>query len=213
MKTNDLVDFLATGDIAVDQQATRKRFVIGITLGVLGATLMMLALLGLRPDLAQAAHQAMFWVKLAFPTTIAAISLVMVARLAHPGRRLQRAPLGLAIPVLVIWLLAIVFAVQAGPNAWLDMLLGPTWAECPFLIAILAVPIFAGLLWVMRGLAPTRLGLAGGSVGLLSGALAAMVYCLHCTEMSAPFIGTWYLLGMLIPAGIGALLGRYLLRW
>lgn len=213
MKTNDLVDFLAKGDIAVDRQATRRRFAIGITLGVLGASILMLTLLGLRPDLAQAAHQTMFWVKLAFPTAIAGISLVLVTRLAHPGRRLHRAPIGLAVPVLGIWALAIVFAIQAGPNAWLGMLLGSSWAECPFLIAMLAAPIFAALLWVMRGLAPTRLGLAGGSVGLLSGALAAMVYCLHCTEMSAPFIGTWYLLGILIPAVIGAVLGRYLLRW
>jgi hypothetical protein len=31
--------------------------------------------------------------------------------------------------------------------------------------------------------------------------------------MAAPFIGFWYLLGMLIPAAAGALLGPRLLRW
>lgn len=29
----------------------------------------------------------------------------------------------------------------------------------------------------------------------------------------APFIGFWYLLGMLIPTAVGALLGARLLRW
>jgi hypothetical protein len=31
--------------------------------------------------------------------------------------------------------------------------------------------------------------------------------------MTAPFIGVWYLLGMLIPSAVGALLGPRLLRW
>jgi hypothetical protein len=31
--------------------------------------------------------------------------------------------------------------------------------------------------------------------------------------MAAPFIGTWYLLGMLIPAAAGAMIGPRLLRW
>jgi len=39
------------------------------------------------------------------------------------------------------------------------------------------------------------------------------VYALHCPELAAPFIGLWYLLGVLIPAGIGALIGPRLLRW
>lgn len=65
----------------------------------------------------------------------------------------------------------------------------------------------------MRGLAPTHLMQAGAAVGLLSGALGAVAYSLHCPDMGAPFIGTWYLLGMLIPTLIGATLGRTLLRW
>ena len=49
--------------------------------------------------------------------------------------------------------------------------------------------------------------------GFLAGAGAALVYCLHCPESTAPFIGLWYTLGMLIPAIAGALLGPRLLRW
>jgi len=69
------------------------------------------------------------------------------------------------------------------------------------------------VLWAIRGLAPTRLRLAGAAAGLLSGAVGALVYCLHCPELEAPFLGFWYLLGMLIPTAVGALLGPRLLRW
>jgi hypothetical protein len=31
--------------------------------------------------------------------------------------------------------------------------------------------------------------------------------------MAAPFLGVWYLIGMLIPTGVGAALGPRVLRW
>ena len=65
----------------------------------------------------------------------------------------------------------------------------------------------------MKGLAPTRLALAGAAAGLLAGAGGALIYALHCPEMAAPFLAIWYLLGMLIPTAVGALLGPRLLRW
>jgi hypothetical protein len=47
----------------------------------------------------------------------------------------------------------------------------------------------------------------------LAGALGALAYVLHCPELEAPFLAVWYLLGMLIPAGVGALVGPRVLRW
>ncbi|MBL7372919.1 DUF1109 family protein, partial [Escherichia coli] len=44
-------------------------------------------------------------------------------------------------------------------------------------------------------------------------AFAATVYCIHCPEVSAIFVLTWYSLGILLAASIGALLGPRLLRW
>jgi hypothetical protein len=78
---------------------------------------------------------------------------------------------------------------------------------------MLSLPVFVAVLWAMRGLAPTRLPLAGTAAGLLAGTVGALVYCLHCPELDAPFLGTWYLLGMLIPALVGSLAGPRLLRW
>ncbi|MEO8407393.1 MAG: DUF1109 domain-containing protein, partial [Oxalobacteraceae bacterium] len=84
---------------------------------------------------------------------------------------------------------------------------GSTWATCPFNIAMLSIPAFIGIFWAMKGLAPTRLALAGASAGLLAGAVGAFAYAFHCPEMTAPFLGIWYLAGMTIPALVGALLG------
>ena len=121
--------------------------------------------------------------------------------------------IALAVPVVAMWALAAYVLADAEPGERLGLMLGATWAVCPFLIALLSVPVFAATMWAMRDLAPTRLPLAGAAAGLLSGTLGGLVYCLHCPEMAAPFIGTWYLIGMLIPAAVGALLGRHLLRW
>ena len=65
----------------------------------------------------------------------------------------------------------------------------------------------------MRTLAPTRLALAGGVAGLLAGTIGASTYSIHCPELQAPFIGIWYLVGMLIPAFFGFIAGPRLLRW
>ena len=78
---------------------------------------------------------------------------------------------------------------------------------------MLSVPVFIAVFWALRGLAPTRLVLTGAVGGLLSGAVATLAYCLHCPEMGVAFWGVWYVLGMLLPTAIGALLGPRLLRW
>jgi hypothetical protein len=112
-----------------------------------------------------------------------------------------------------MWTLAAVALGSTERTRWLALVLGQTAAACPFLIALLATPVFLGGLWALRGLAPTRLRLAGASVGLLAGATGACVYAIHCPELAAPFLGTWYVLGIAIPTALGALLGPRVLRW
>jgi hypothetical protein len=93
------------------------------------------------------------------------------------------------------------------------LLMGRTWLVCPWLIVLLAVPVFAGTFWGLRGFAPTRPGLAGFAAGLFAGAVSASIYALHCNEGGAPFVALWYSLGIVIVGLAGALAGRLLLRW
>lgn len=213
MRTDDLVTLLATGAGAVQPNQVARRYATAFGWGGLGAALLMATLLGARDDLAAAALLPMFWVKLAFVTSFAAASLLAALRLSRPGLSLAWVPGVLSAPVLAIWLLAAVALIRADAAQRRILFFGDTWNSCPFLIALLSAPVFVAVVWAMRGLAPTRLRLAGAAAGLLAGTVAAMVYSVHCPELAAPFIGFWYLLGMLIPTAVGTLLGPRLLRW
>jgi hypothetical protein len=98
-------------------------------------------------------------------------------------------------------------------DARLALVLGHTWRVCPILIALLSTPTFGAMLWAVRGMAPVRLRATGAAVGLLAGATATVAYCLHCPEISPAFWSIWYLLGMTIPAAVGALIGPRVFRW
>ena len=213
MKTDDLIAMLATGSAAVDAGMSRRRFMLALGWGGFGTLLLMAVVLGVRHDLARMALEPMFWTKLAFCALLAGAALAVAARLGRPGARAAGVALLLAVPLLAMWLLA-VLALNASTGAEREALLfGTTWRACAFNIAFLSLPLFAGLLWAMKGLAPTRPALAGAAAGFLSGAAAALIYSLHCPELGAPFLGIWYPLGMLVPAVAGAILGTRLLRW
>jgi len=213
MRTDDLVTMLATAAGAVQPNQAARRYATAVGWGALGAALLMATLLGVRHDLAAAVLLPMFWVKLAFVASLAAASLFAALRLSRPGLRLAWVPGALTAPVLAIWLLAAVVLTRADAAQRAGLFFGDTWNSCPFLIAMLSAPVFVAVVWAIKGLAPTRLRLAGAAGGLLAGTVGALVYCLHCPELEAPFIGFWYLLGMLIPTAVGALLGPRLLRW
>ena len=213
MKTDELIAMLASGAEAAEPHALQRRFTIALGWGAFGATLLMAIMLGVRPDLSDAVRLPMFWVKLAFPAALLAGAVLAALRLSRPGVRLGRVPAALAAPVLAMWLLAVVVLLSAAPAERAQLIYGDTWASCPFNVAILSAPVYVALLWAMKGFAPTRLALAGAAAGLLAGAVGAWVYTLHCPEMEAPFLAVWYLLGMLIPTAVGAMLGPRLLRW
>jgi hypothetical protein len=172
----------------------------------------MITLLGPQP-LGSVAALPMFWVKLGLPLVIVIAATLLVARLARPGARLAAAPVLVALPFAAVWGLAIVVWLRTPAVLRPALVFGDTWRWCPWLIAGLALPSFIAVLWALKGLAPTRLRLAGAAAGLLAGAVGAMVYAFHCPELAAPFIGLWYVLGMSLPAAAGALLGPWLLRW
>jgi hypothetical protein len=213
MKTDELVALLAKDADPVAPKATARRFAKALGWGMFGTSLAMAMMMGVRPDIAEAVTLPMFWMKLAFPSLVAITSCYAATRLARPGVRLGRAPGALATLLAVVWLLAIVTLLNAAPAERDDMIFGNSWRFCLVSIPLLSIPVFGAVLWAMKGLAPTRLALAGASAGLLAGAVSAAVYSLHCPEMDAPFLAIWYVLGMLIPAIAGAVIGPRLLHW
>ena len=213
MKTDELIAVLAT-NAGPAAPSAEMRLPLALGGGGIIAIVLMSVWIGVRGDIGEAMLVPMFWLKLAFPVSLAVLALVLSDRLAHPGILLGRIPLALLAPVLVIWFLAAGDLLGAAGGAErAELLFGATWKECPVYVSILSLPAFAGLMWALRGLAPVRPALAGAAAGLLAGAVGATAYALHCPEMEAPFLGVWYLLGMLIPACAGAIIGARILRW
>lgn len=214
MKTKDMITLLAAGVAPVDRHVAAKRFTGALLIGGAGAVLLMLLRFGLRPDLEAMLSTPLFWTKMAFPLTLALGALVAAARLSRPGVPVSSPGwAALITPVLLVWVGAMAVLWLAPASERMGLVLGLSWETCPLNIASLSVPGFIAVMWAMRGLAPTRPRLAGAMAGLLAGSVATVAYCLHCPEMEVPFWAVWYLLGMLLPALLGALLGPRLLRW
>jgi len=213
MKTEDLVSLLSTGAETVDLRLPSRRWLLALASGAVIAFLLTAGLLKLNPALWHETSKPMFWVRESYCAVLGVFGFIAVVRLARPGLRLGLAPMGIPVVVIGMWVLAVVTLAAASPQARARLILGHTAGVCPFLIALIAAPLLIALLWVMRSLAPTRLRSAGAASGFTAGSIGALVYTLHCPELAAPFLGIWYLLGMLIPTAVGAWLGPRLLRW
>lgn len=213
MKTDDFVAMLAAGAEPVPRRAVSRRLWWALGLSLPLALVLMQAEYGVRRDLVQAMFWPMFWVKVLVPACIGVAGYVMVQRLARPGVAVRRAWLGIALPVLALWVLAGVAWMTMPEAARMPALMGRTWRTCVFNIALISLPMFVAALLALRGLAPTRPAAAGAAAGALAAGAGAAVYALHCPELTAPFLAVWYVLGIALPVAAGALIGPRVLRW
>jgi hypothetical protein len=211
--TDDLIASLSADVPKVAPGAAGRRIALGLGLGGLGSAILMLAWLGPRPDLAQAVTTPMFWMKFGYAALTGLILAALLVRLAKPAARPGALAAAALSPFAAVVLMAAMRLAQAPPEAYQAMLMGHSSMLCPWRILAIGLPLLAGAVWAVRGLAPTRLGLAGLAAGGCAGALGAMIYSLTCDETSAPFLAVWYTLGMALVAALGAVAGSRLLRW
>lgn len=211
--TEQLIRSLSETVPAVPRRALGQRVGLGLLGGAVVTTMLLASVLGIRADLHEAMLGFPFWMKSIYTASLGAGAVFAVTRLARPTRASLRALWLLSLPVLVLAVVGIGEMAATPSRKWLAMWLGASWRICPWMVLTLALPIFVGLLWSFRRLAPTRLRAAGAAAGLAAGAWAATIYCLHCPEVSAIFVLTWYSLGIVLAAAAGALLGPSLLRW
>jgi hypothetical protein len=80
-------------------------------------------------------------------------------------------------------------------------------------VPILSLAPLAAVLWMLRRAAPAQPTLAGAAAGLVAALSGATLYAFHCFDDSPLFVATWYSLATLAMVGVGALVGRRLLRW
>lgn len=213
MNSEDLISTLVQDVQPVRRHALAGRLLAGIAVGGLVTLLIVGLWLGYRPDLWLAMQGPAFWMKWIYTASLAGFATIATARLARPDVASLKWMWIMAVPVLGLVIISIGELAHTPTAEWLGMWLGASWKVCSRNVFVLSVPIFAGLLWSFRRLAPTRLRIAGATAGLTAGAWGATIYCLHCPEVSAIFVLTWYTLGIGLAALVGAALGPKLLRW
>jgi hypothetical protein len=214
VKTDDLVDMLARGAEPVPRHAARNRLLGAVAVGMPLSVLIVLLSFGLRHDLGDALRQPLLWIKFGVPLAVALAAGLSLRRLTSPGAPAGPAWRFGAGTVIALWTMAALQWAGLSEDARADALWGSTWRQCPFNIALVSLPLLVAVMAMMRGLAaPTRPALAGAAAGLLSGALGAVAYALHCPESGLAFISVWYVLGMAIVGAVGAVLGPRLFRW
>ncbi|HEY4043047.1 MAG TPA: DUF1109 domain-containing protein [Rhodopila sp.] len=212
MKTDNLVALLAQDLAPVRPLFVLRTLMLGLIGGIAVSAMIMLAWLGPRPDMHQAAMTAPFWIKFAYTLVLTIVGFRVVERQARAGSKAVAALwLGVLAVVAMIGLALVQLVPPDAPRHALIM--GRSANVCARNIFVLSLPIFLGLLWAMRQLAPTRPILAGVCAGLLAGAAGASIYAFHCNESAAPFVAIWYTLGIAAAGLLGAATGRWVLRW
>ena len=213
MKTDDLVALLSTNPEPVARNSVAGTLSVALVAGIVVALGITFLGLGVRADLTTTRALIFLAAKLAFAIGIVGLALVYLTRLARPGGDRKISPLLVAVPFLIIVVLAAISLGSAPRSHWDRMIVGDDWLECLLSIPIIAIVPFAASIWAVRKGAPTNLVRAGAFAGLIAGGVSAMGYALHCTDDSLPFIAVWYGGTIVLCTLAGAALGPRLLRW
>jgi hypothetical protein len=211
MNTDALIDLLARGAGPAPRAVAARRLVPAVLAGMLASTVLALLLIG--PVPAALFATPVPWVKLGYAMALLGAAGWLAARLARPlprWRTAARCTAAVLAAMAALGLLAWWTAPQADR---MPLLLGESWAACPWNVLALSLPALTATLWAVRGLAPADTRAAGAACGLVAGAAGAFGYAFACPEPGVSFVAAWYTLGVLLTAGAGALLGPRLLRW
>ncbi|MGL4231561.1 MAG: NrsF family protein [Casimicrobium sp.] len=213
MKTDDLIVMLAKQDVAVDRKRLMWKVVLALVVGSIASFALLTIVFRVNPDLKMMLMNLWFWVRFAFIASVVVVAGTLFSRLGKPAQAQRVSVWPVVVPFAVLGAIACVLLMMAPADSRRDMLLGVSWNVCARNISLLSIPFFFVAVWIARQFAPVRLRFTGAMLGLFSGAAGALVYSLHCPEIAPSFLVIWYTMGMLIPAAVGALLGRKLLNW
>ncbi len=211
VSTEELIRQLAA-DVTRQRGGALRRIALALGIGWLVSLALLLAWLGPPVSAVQHAGVAAFTTKLLFALLMATMSTLLLVASGRPGETIKSKLLWLLLPPLFVGGMALL-EMSTGSRSGSHAEMEPFWQTCLAIMVGLSVPVFAGLLWAFRRLAPTRLRLAGFLAGVSAGSTAAVAYALYCPGTTATFLASWYLLGMAAPGLVGWVLGPRLLRW
>ena len=209
--TEDLIARLSA-DLKPVRPMAMQRLLIGALLasGIL-AVVAMLMLLGMRPDMPTAAVTMIYWSKFTYTLALALLGLAATLVLARPGGR-TRWPWLTAVGLLAV-LLVLATIQLARTDDMMPMIMGSSIIRSLTYIPVLSLPVLLASILALRRMAPTKPALAGFAAGIMAGSTGAWIYAFACTETGMMFLALWYTLAILIVGAVGAVFGRFFLRW
>lgn len=211
--TDELIDRLAVNLRPVRAGAMQRLLLAFVGPGVLAAAIAMLLWLGLRADFATATMTPMFWTKFGYTLALATLGTLATLVRARPDGRIRWPALaGLALLAAIV-IGAVIQLARAEPEEMMPLIIGGTSLVCPWRIVALSLPVLGAALLALRRFAPANPTMAGFAAGIMAGGTGAWVYSFACGENGMMFLALWYTLGILIVGALGAVLGRFLLRW
>ncbi len=212
MKTDELIKTLGA-DVKTTAMPLGRMWLVVLAFAAVAAAAVFFMTIGMRPDFMQAMQTIRFLFKFVFTITLAITAFLALRMLAMPGASAGRYGRWLLVAPLLM-AAAVVLELFAMPSSdWGKRLVGNNMMICLSFIPLIGLVPLAALLVALKQAAPTRPALSGAVAGLLAGALAATFYAAHCTDDSPLFVATWYSLAIAALGGIGALAGRFFLRW
>ena len=209
--TDDLIARLAADLKPVRPMAMRRLLIGALLLSGVLAVLAMLMLLGMRPDMETAAVTMIYWTKFSYTLALALLSLAATLVLARPDGS-TRWPWLAAVALLAL-LLVLAIIQLARADDMMPMIMGSSIIRSLTYIPILSLPVLLASMLALRRMAPTRPALAGFAAGIMAGSTGAWIYAFACTETGMMFLALWYTLAIMLVGAVGAVLGKFLLRW
>ncbi|MBV8681753.1 MAG: DUF1109 domain-containing protein, partial [Caulobacteraceae bacterium] len=128
--TDELLDALARDVAPRKARRVGSRLTMAIVAGALVSLVGVLSLLGPRTDFPAALGSPMFWTKLFYGLTLAAVALGCVERLARPGGETRRRVEWLAAPIAVMAIGALIQWMVAPETAHRTLLMGDSASVC-----------------------------------------------------------------------------------
>ncbi|RWC94326.1 MULTISPECIES: NrsF family protein [unclassified Mesorhizobium] len=212
MRTEDLIKAL-DADVRSNAMPLGSAWRMAVAVAAVVAAAVFWLTIGPRPDLMVAMHTMRFLSKFVFTIALGVSAFGLIRALSSPGAPTARATAWMALAPALVGV-AVILELFAVPRAeWGTRLVGSNMMICMAFIPLIGLGPLAVFLWVLRHGAPTRPVLAGAVAGLLAGGLSATFYAAHCFDDSPLFVATWYTLAVVILTGLGALGGRFFVRW
>lgn len=211
MKTDDLIDLLAK-DAPVRQNLSQA-VAVALAIGVPLSAAILVATLGIRPDLGDALQTARVLFKIALTLSLAMTASSLVFNVGKPGVVLRPYLTALLVPLtlLAVGIASELFVLPS--SLWGENIAGQYANYCLVFIPLLSAAPFLLLFLALKGGAPENPGFAGAAAGLAAGGLGAAIYAWHCPDDSPLFVACWYVVAITFVTTCGYLAGRRWLTW